>query len=70
MNTWQPADTAPISTSLQQQWLWVYVPDAPYGYGPDGCSHLGVRYSHGWRVMGSNREQGITHWMPLPEPPK
>lgn len=34
----------------------------------DGCIEVGCRYSDGWPM---ERSLGpVTHWMPLPEPPK
>lgn len=31
---------------------------------------LGASYNWGWNVMDVPQYQKITHWMPLPEPPK
>lgn len=69
---WIPVDEAlpEISTPLDPKFVWVYVPDLPYGYGEDKCQHLACRYDQiGWRVVGSNTDRVVTHWRPLPGVP-
>ena len=36
----------------------------------DNMDELSISVVYGWSVINKARERGITHWMPLPEPPK
>lgn len=46
-----------------------YIPDL-HDYNQGGCSVMGWVQDH-WRDTYKGREfANVTHWMPLPEPPK
>lgn len=36
----------------------------------DNMDEFSISVVYGWSVINKARERGITHWMPLPEPPK
>jgi hypothetical protein len=70
---WQPIETAPGETRLL---LWM----APRSWLPDGSIILDKTPPVGGHDIGADfrwyplrkwaQEMGITHWMPLPPPPK
>lgn len=66
---WQPIETAPFADEFLRNVVSCLV------YG----KQTGVQKGRAWRYPdgtafgqadGFNGEWGITHWMPLPEPPK
>ena len=36
----------------------------------DNMDEFSISVVYGWSVINKARERGITHWMPLPEPPE
>ena len=66
---WQPIETAPISTPIEQKYFLGYFPEDPWGVG--GCVHFAIRYSDdSFRPMGTLKGRKCTRWMPIPEPPQ
>lgn len=69
--TWQPIDAAPLVEGF------LGAPIDALVYGPTLGVHMGrvARYSDGLIYAGIANMNGnaadlITHWMPVPEPPK
>ena len=73
---WEPIETAPaepIDSGRDPQSIFVWVADD--GINGKGAISFGYVYlsRNGSRIPRSNSHHGswkITHWMPLPEPPK
>lgn len=66
---WQPIETAPKDGT----WFLAFVPDNPMAWGPYEFSSWTQDYSGKWYFCGTDSSEeleGITHWMPLSEPPK
>ena len=76
MTEWQPIETAPkdgtavmlFSTTWPKEWGDVPVIGKAYEViDYETRQHI----SYGWQdVDGCAFQEGLTHWMPLPEPPK
>lgn len=71
MKDWQPIETAPLSTPMEQRWFLAFCPNDPWG--AFGNIHVACRYERSdsgtVRVQGSNGDRPATHWTPAPEPP-
>lgn len=73
-NGWRPIETAPKSQSVEVRQLidlWIVTEATPDGYRVTDCYwHPSLEH---WTKFGDMRKispKTVTHWMPLPEPPK
>lgn len=72
MAEWQPISTAPAGNYDDAPRILLWVEDAQKGIQIRfGCVYCisGNRYVNA-DGLGGNHKWKITHWMPLPEPPK
>ena len=57
MSKWQPIETAPTDGTEILGWC-------------DGCCFVIEYWLDAWREIWGLGRVDVTHWMPLPEPPK
>lgn len=73
MSEWQPIETAPDDGSLVDLWIGnERVPNCFYRGEIYGWQFISPTEGgeHGFPLDAFFREEEITHWRPLPEPPK
>lgn len=58
-------DWISVRDRLPEQEEYVAVYDAA-----DGCVSVAYTFEGWWRTDGDADPEQVTHWMPLPEPPK
>ena len=71
MSEWQPIETAPVS-EVEDDWIRVLVWVSDGGWDGKGTVAFGYKLPKSGRMRadGYLGDFNITHWMPLPEPPK
>lgn len=74
MSEWRPIESLPITITPEDQWRAMHC----LVWGKGTGIHIGRVWKHDAELCGVGltncggegiRDWGITHWMPLPEPP-